>query len=196
MGGTFDPIHYGHLASAETVLHEFNFDKIIFIPTGNPPHKTSSDVSPGETRYLMTSFAVASNDFFDVSRIEIDRKGTTYTIDTVREVRKMYDEFTKIHFITGADALLEIFTWHNVVELLKMCSIIAISRPGCNRDRLMEQIEFLKEKCDADIKFLEVPALAISSSDIRRRVKTGHPIKYLVPDSVLGYINKYGLYKQ
>lgn len=196
MGGTFDPIHHGHLASAETVRAEFGFDKIIFIPSGIPPHKDAKHVTDCERRYLMTSNAIASNDFFDISRIEIEREGNTYTIDTVKEIKQQYSHSnTELYFITGADAVLEILTWYNAEELLQICSFIAITRPGYQNQKLSEQVEYLRREKKANIFFLEVPALAISSTDIRDRVQHGKPIKYLVPDSVENFIYKYRLYQ-
>jgi nicotinate-nucleotide adenylyltransferase len=194
MGGTFDPVHYGHLASAETVRSIFEFDKIIFIPSGSPPHKINKDVTDPQKRYLMTSYAIAPNANFDISKIEVESVGNSYTIDTVRKIKESVSG-AEIYFITGADAVLEIMSWHHSEELLQMCGFIAITRPGYNADKLKSQIEYLKKEKSADISLLEVPALAISSTDIRNRVKNGVSIKYLVPDSVENFIYKYNLYR-
>lgn len=194
MGGTFDPIHMGHLVTAEAVRHEFNIDEVLFVPTGNPPHKASMGITSAEQRYLMTVLATAANAHFNVSRIEIDRKGTTYTIDTIKELRTLYGPETKLYFITGADAVHEILTWKNSEELLQLCTFVAVTRPGYKKQQLINHIEELRSQYHSSIKFLEVPALAISSSDIRARVENQEPIKYLVTSAVENYIYKHKLY--
>ena len=194
MGGTFDPIHMGHLVTAEAVRHEFDIDEVLFVPTGNPPHKAGMGVTSAEQRYLMTVLATAANAHFNVSRIEIDREGTTYTIDTIKELRKTYGPETKLYFITGADAVHEILTWKNSEELLQMCTFVAVTRPGYQKQQLINHIEELRTQYHSSIRFLEVPALAISSSDIRKRVKAQSPIKYLVTSAVENYIYKHKLY--
>ena len=194
MGGTFDPIHMGHLVTAEAVRHEFKIDEVLFVPTGNPPHKAGMGITPAEQRYLMTVLATAANAHFNVSRIEIDRKGTTYTIDTIKELRTLYGPDTQLYFITGADAVHEILTWKNSEELLQMCTFVAVTRPGYKKQQLITHIDELRSQYHSSIKFLEVPALAISSSDIRARVKNEAPIKYLVTSAVENYIYKHKLY--
>lgn len=194
MGGTFDPIHYGHLVTAEAVRHEYNIECVIFIPTGKAPHKSEYNVAHPEHRYLMSVLATYNNPFFEVSRMEIDREGMTYTIDTIRELRKMCKEDAKIYFITGADAVHQILTWKDSETLLGLCSFIAVTRPGYNSDKLYEQVVKIKNQNKSKIHFLEVPALAISSSDIRNRVLVEKPIKYLLPDEVEKYIVKFNLY--
>lgn len=194
MGGTFDPIHMGHLVTAEAVRHEFNIDEVLFVPTGNPPHKAGMGITSAEQRYLMTVLATAANAHFNVSRIEIDREGPTYTIDTIKELSKTYGPETKLYFITGADAVHEILTWKNSEELLQMCTFVAVTRPGYQKQQLINHIEELRTQYHSSIRFLEVPALAISSSDIRKRVKAQSPIKYLVTSAVENYIYKHKLY--
>lgn len=194
MGGTFDPIHIGHLMTAEEVRHEFNIDQVIFIPTGHPPHKESDAVTHSEHRYLMTVLATVENPHFNVSRIEIDREGTTYTVDTIKEIKKKYPSDTKIYFITGADAVHEMLTWKRVDELMGICEFVAVTRPGYDKKHLKSKIEELRKSFECTVHFLEVPALAISSSDIRQRVKKGKPIQYLVAPSVEKYIQKFKLY--
>lgn len=196
MGGTFDPIHMGHLVTAEAVRHEFNIDEVLFVPTGNPPHKSTFNITSAEQRYLMTVLATAANPHFKVSRIEVDREETTYTIDTIKELKKIYGKEVELYFITGADAIHEILTWKDPIELLKICTFVAVTRPGYNKEQLVQQVEELRSNYQSSIKFLEVPALAISSSDIRQRVEKGNPIRYLVTDSVENYISKYELYKK
>lgn len=195
MGGTFDPIHFGHLVAAEAVRDELEIEKVIFVPSGRPPHKKNSKVSHNEHRYLMTVLATVSNPYFDVSRIELDRPGTTYTIDTIEEIREYCSKDTEIFFITGADAISEIFTWKNAEALLEMCSFVAVTRPGYKKVKLRKMVSDIKEKLNNRLYFLEVPALAISSSQIRDRVKTDNTIKYLVPEAVEDYIKKFSLYK-
>ncbi|MEG0388947.1 MAG: nicotinate-nucleotide adenylyltransferase, partial [Niameybacter sp.] len=169
-------------------------DEVLFVPTGNPPHKASMGITSAEQRYLMTVLATAANAHFNVSRIEIDREGTTYTVDTIKELSKMYGAETKLYFITGADAVHEILTWKNSEELLKMCTFVAVTRPGYKKQQLIDHVEELRAQYHSSIRFLEVPALAISSSDIRRRVKDNSPIKYLVTSAVENYISKHSLY--
>lgn len=196
MGGTFDPIHMGHLVTAEAVRHEFNIDEVLFIPTGNPPHKASLNITCAEQRYLMTVLATATNPYFKVSRMEIDREGRTYTVDTMKELKQIYGKEVKLYFITGADAIHEILTWKNSEELLKICTFVAVTRPGYNKEQLLRQVEDLRLNYETSIQFLEVPALAISSSDIRRRVEEENPIRYLVTEAVESYIGKYRLYQK
>ena len=194
MGGTFDPIHYGHLVTAEAVRNEYNIDRVIFIPTGKPPHKPDYTVTHSEHRYLMTVLATYNNPAFEVSRIEIERQGLTYTIDTIRELRRLCAPDTKIYFITGADAVHQILNWKDSETLLNLCSFIAVTRPGYNSDKLYKQVVKIKTQFKSKIHFLEVPALAISSSDIRHRVAVDKPIKYLLPEEVAQYIAKFRLY--
>lgn len=196
MGGTFDPIHYGHLVAAETVRQELGIERVVFIPTGRPPHKEAKKIAHEEHRYLMTVLATVTNPYFDVSRIEIDRPGTTYTIDTVREIRKICKEKTKIFFITGADAINEILTWKEAEKLLEMCEFVAVTRPEYNKEKLLKRIEYMKNNFESRIHILDVPALAISSTDIRNRVIAKKTIKYLLPEEVEKYIIKFGLYTQ
>ena len=194
MGGTFDPIHYGHLVTAEAVRDKFKLNKVLFMPTGNPPHKVSRVTSEPNHRYLMTVLATITNPYFEVSRMEIDRKGFTYTVDTIKELRKIYGEDAEIFFITGADAILEILTWHNVEELLKICSFVAATRPGFHGKDMEQKLNEIKSKYKEEIFSIEVPSLAISSTDIRNRIKNGKTINYLLPEAVEHYIRKSNLY--
>lgn len=194
MGGTFDPIHYGHLVTAEAVMHEYQIDQVLFIPSGQPPHKTEGQVTPADHRYLMTLLATETNPRFFSSRIELDRKGYTYTIDTIRELKEMYPG-SEIYFITGADAFSNILSWKNPELLLSSCHFVAATRPGYSRAKAAPQIEALMDRHADTLHYLEVPALSISSSEIRARVKEGRPIKYLLPETVENYIYKHGLYQ-
>jgi nicotinate-nucleotide adenylyltransferase len=185
MGGTFDPIHHGHLVAASEVQARFGLDEVVFVPTGHPWQKADEDVSPAEDRYLMTVVATASNPRFTVSRVDIDRDGPTYTIDTLRDLRAAAPD-AELFFITGADALAQILTWKDVDELWRLAHFIGVTRPGHE----LSDNGLPTER----ITLQEVPAMAISSTDCRARVAEGRPVWYLVPDGVVQYINKYHLY--
>lgn len=196
MGGTFDPIHLGHLVAAEAVRQELGIERVIFVPTGKPPHKANQNVMQSEHRYLMCVLATLQNPYFDVSRVEIDRSGTTYTIDTVKEIKRHCDKDCRLYFITGADAINQIMTWKEPEKLLALCDFVAVTRPGYDKNKLNKTIDGLNNvfNIGASVHFLEVPALAISSTDIRNRVIAGKTIKYLLPDNVEDYILKNHLY--
>ncbi|WP_127818936.1 nicotinate-nucleotide adenylyltransferase [Microbacterium sp. CPCC 204701] len=184
MGGTFDPIHHGHLVAASEVAQWFDLDEVVFVPTGRPWQKV--EVSPSEHRYLMTVIATASNPRFTVSRVDIDRSGPTYTIDTLRDLKTLRPD-AELFFITGADALAQILSWRDHDELWDLAHFVAVSRPGhvLNTEGLPSD----------DVSQLEIPALSISSTDCRDRVRRGHPVWYLVPDGVVQYIAKHHLYR-
>ncbi len=192
MGGTFDPIHYGHLLMAEEARQAFALDEVVFVPNGRPAHKKAYLVSSPQDRLAMTRLATASNPHFSASRIEIDRFGVSYTIDTLREFRAMYPALEQLYFITGADAVLEILTWHEYDQLVRECRFIAVTRPGFVLDRLAQitDAEFLRH-----VSFLPIPGLEISSTDIRNRVQGSRSIKYLTPEPVEAYIQEQGLYR-
>lgn len=194
MGGTFDPIHYGHLVTAEAARHEFRLDPVIFVPSGLPPHKRPEEITDAKHRYTMTVLATLTNPHFDVSRVDIDRPGVTYTIDTISDLRAIYGPEVEFYFITGADALLEIVSWKDAEKLVTMCQFIGATRPGYSLDRLEQNLGPLYRRYRRSFHFLEVPALAISSTEIRRRVRVGSPIRYLVPETVAFYIAKNRLY--
>ncbi|WP_042387207.1 nicotinate-nucleotide adenylyltransferase [Streptacidiphilus melanogenes] len=185
MGGTFDPIHHGHLVAASEVASLFHLDEVVFVPTGEPWQKTGRVVSPAEDRYLMTVIATAENPQFSVSRIDIDREGATYTIDTLRDLQALHPD-ADLFFITGADALEQIFSWRKAQELFDLAHFIGVTRPGHTlTDPGLP---------DGRATLVEVPALAISSTDCRERVSRGEPVWYLVPDGVVRYIDKRRLY--
>lgn len=189
MGGTFDPVHHGHLVAASEVQAWFALDEVIFVPTGQPWQKADRDVSPAEDRYLMTVVATASNPKFSVSRVDIDREGPTYTIDTLRDLRAKLGE-VDLYFITGADALAAILTWRDHEELFELAHFVGCTRPGHNID------DTTLDGLPTDrISIVEIPALAISSTDCRTRVERGEPVWYLVPDGVVQYIVKHRLYQ-
>lgn len=193
MGGTFDPIHYGHLVVAEQVRHSFACDKVLFIPAAIPPHKTQNTITAVADRLAMTKMAVASNPWFEISTLEIERPGPSYTIDTVREIKETYQP-ENLYFITGADAVLEILSWKDVNNLLSLCKFIAATRPGYDLNNLQQRLKSLPQKYFENIIPFYVPSLAISSTDIRNRVNSGKPIKYLLPESVEDYIYDHLLY--
>jgi nicotinate-nucleotide adenylyltransferase len=187
MGGTFDPIHHGHLVAASEVESLFGLDEVIFVPTGEPWQKSERRVSPAEHRYLMTVIATASNPRFWVSRVDIDRSGPTYTIDTIRDIAQQRPG-AELYFITGADALAQILSWKDAEEALKLARFVGVTRPG---------YDLSAEHLPVDsVTLLDVPAMAISSSGCRERVAAGRPVWYLVPDGVVQYINKHDLYRQ
>jgi nicotinate-nucleotide adenylyltransferase len=188
MGGTFDPIHHGHLVAASEVQAWFGLDEVVFVPTGDPWQKSERLVSPAEDRYLMTVIATASNPHFRVSRVDIDRGGPTYTIDTLGDLHAEMPD-AELYFITGADALADIFTWRDAGELFALANFVGCTRPGYEMDPLT------LESIPADrVTMVEIPALAISSTECRSRAERGEPVWYLVPDGVVQYIAKHGLY--
>jgi nicotinate-nucleotide adenylyltransferase len=190
MGGTFNPIHIGHLVTAEEALYAFALREVVFVPAGHPWQKERSNVADAEHRYLMTVIATAPNSHFRVSRMEIDREGPTYTIETLRRLRGELGD-VELYFITGADAILQILSWKDPHEVLSEARFIAATRPGYDLDRLEKE---LPEGFEDRVHVLEIPALAISSTDIRRRVRDGRPVRYLLPEGVARYIEKNGLY--
>src|SRR4051812_30976622 len=185
MGGTFDPIHHGHLVAASEVQSRFALDEVVFVPTGQPWQKGT--VSPAEDRYLMTVVATASNPRFQVSRADVDRDGPTYTVDTLRDLRAVYGSSTELFFITGADALDRILSWKDADEMFSLAHFVGVTRPG---------FVLSDAHLPADtVSLVEVPAMAISSTDCRARVAAGQPVWYLVPDGVVQYIAKRKLYR-
>jgi len=189
MGGTFDPVHHGHLVAASEVQAWFDLDEVVFVPTGEPWQKATREVSPAEDRYLMTVIATASNPRFWVSRVDIDRKGPTYTIDTLRDLHAVMPD-AELYFITGADALGDIFTWRDAKELFALAHFVGCTRPGYAMDD-----STLQGIPKDQLTIVEIPALAISSTECRDRVRAGEPIWYLVPDGIVQYISKRRLYQ-
>ncbi|WP_285137241.1 nicotinate-nucleotide adenylyltransferase [Microbacterium sp. lyk4-40-TSB-66] len=184
MGGTFDPIHHGHLVAASEVAQSFDLDEVVFVPTGRPWQK--DDVTESEHRYLMTVIATASNPQFTVSRVDVDRAGPTYTIDTLRDLHEQRPG-AELFFITGADAVEQILSWRNHQQLWDLAHFVAVSRPG--------HVLSTEGLPSENVSQLEIPALSISSTDCRARVRRGHPVWYLVPDGVVQYIAKHHLYR-
>lgn len=189
MGGTFDPIHVGHLMIAEAVWDEYKLEKVLFIPSANPPHKPDV-LTSAKHRFNMTLLATCSNPHFEVSSIEMDRKGPSYTIDTIKDLKKIYGDDADFYFIIGADCIHELPTWHKIDELLKICKFIATKRPSYKLDLSI----IAKEFSDYNIQLLETPELEISSTDIRQRIKKGYSIQYITTEQVQQYIRKEELY--
>jgi nicotinate-nucleotide adenylyltransferase len=186
MGGTFDPIHHGHLVAASEVQALYDLDEVVFVPTGEPWQKDSLPVSPAEHRYLMTVIATASNPRFTVSRVDLDRTGPTYTIDTLRDLRSQRPG-SELFFITGADALAQILSWKDIDELWELAHFIGVTRPG----HVLSDTGLPVDR----VTLQEIPAMAISSTNCRSRVLEGAPVWYLVPDGVAQYIAKHELYR-
>ena len=192
LGGTFDPIHYGHLAAAEEVAERYALDHVIFMPNRQPPHKPSYDISPAEDRYLMAILATNSNPRFSVSRLELEREGPSYTVDTLRALRQTLGEEVQLYFIIGADAVLEIGKWHEAQAVLREGRFIAIHRPGYDLGRLSS---LLGEQGVEHIEPLMLRELDISSTNLRARIAGGQSVRYLTPQAVIDYIRRRGLYR-
>ncbi|WP_229402426.1 nicotinate-nucleotide adenylyltransferase [Micromonospora okii] len=187
MGGTFDPIHHGHLVAASEVADRFGLDEVVFVPTGQPWQKAEQAVTPAEDRYLMTVIATASNPRFQVSRVDIDRGGPTYTVDTLRDLHAEYGPKVQLYFITGADALERILSWKDLDQMFALAHFVGVTRPGFELSAA--------HLPDDAVSLVQVPAMAISSTDCRDRVARGEPVWYLVPDGVVQYIAKRRLYQ-
>ncbi len=190
MGGTFDPIHNGHLVAASEVADRFDLEEVIFVPTGQPWQKEGKRVSDSEDRYLMTVIATASNPRFQVSRVDIERTGRTYTIDTLTDLRAQ-DPDAELFFITGADALESIMSWHHWDKMFELAQFVGVTRPGYELREDMLPVEHQER-----VHLVEIPAMAISSTDCRERARSGRPVWYLVPDGVVQYIAKNTLYSR
>lgn len=195
MGGTFDPIHIGHLVAAEEARDGFELDKVVFIPSARPPHKGGVTYSSPEARLEMVRLAIQDNPSMEVSDIEINRKGLSFTIDTLHKLHEIYGGDTGLYFITGADAILEILTWKEPEALFSQCIFIAATRPGYSLDELHEALAGLDAGALDNVRQMEIPGLAVSSTFIRERVAAGKPFRYLVPEPVWRYIKEKGLYR-
>jgi nicotinate-nucleotide adenylyltransferase len=189
MGGTFDPVHHGHLVAASEVQSWYDLDEVVFVPTGQPYQKSDREVAPAEHRYLMTVIATASNPRFTVSRVDIDRPGPTYTIDTLQDLARQHPD-AELYFITGADALANILSWRSAQEMFELAHFVGCTRPGYIADTSV-----LEGMPSDRVAIVEIPALAISSTECRDRTRRGEPVWYLVPDGVVQYISKHRLYR-
>jgi len=191
MGGTFDPIHLGHLVAAEEARLRFGLDRVVFMPNGEPPHKRDYQVTSAEHRYAMVALAVAGNPDFEASRLEIERPGPSYTVDTMRFFREQLGPRGRLYFITGADAMLEVLTWHQPEEIARLCEFIAVARPGYDSARLAAA---LRPEIWRRVRVLDIPGVAVSSSELRARAAAGESLRYLVPPAVAQYIASHHLY--
>lgn len=193
IGGTFDPIHYGHLAAAEEARVRVNLEKVLFVVALNPPHKLGEDVTPVEHRLAMVRLGIASNLHFQISRVDVDRPGPSYTVDTVSLLQEQWGSEAELFFVMGLDSLVEVPTWHQPERLIELCRLVAVSRPGFEVD--MEQLEDSVPGISSRVEIIDMPEVEISSSDLQRRVHEGLPIKYQVPEEVESYISKFRLYE-
>ena len=195
LGGTFDPIHIGHLVAAEEVRAQLGLDRVVFVPAGLPPHKLTDDVSSVDHRLAMVKLAIVSNPYFTVSRVDIDRFGPCYTVDTIELLRDEWGQAAgdvELYFILGSDSLADIVTWHKPERLIRLCRLAVMERPGYRVD--MDELERLLPGITSRVHFINSPQLDISSTDIQKRVRQGLPIKYQVPEAVEDYIYEYDLY--
>lgn len=193
MGGTFDPIHYGHLVAAEEVCHQLGLARVVFVPAGQPPHKQGQEITPALHRLAMVELAIASNPRFTVSRVDIDRPGPSYTVDTLRLLHEEWGSQVDIHFIMGLDSLADLLSWHQPERLIQLCRLTVVDRPRYEVD--MEALEAALPGIKDRVEFLHIPGMNISSTDLQRRVREGWPIKYQVPPAVEAYIYEHGLYR-
>lgn len=193
-GGTLNPVHHGHLIMAENARERFGLDKVLFIPTGIPPHKNDVEVTSALHRFNMVKCALSGNPDFEASRLEIDRTGYSYTVDTLMSLKGVHGKNAMFYFIIGADVIPELVTWKNFSKVFEMCSFIAVLRPGYQCESFMAQVTELRERYSASISTVDVPMIDISSTNIRERIKSGASIKYLVPQCVEKYIYDNGLY--
>jgi nicotinate-nucleotide adenylyltransferase len=192
IGGTFDPLHYGHLAAAEEVRVRMNLSKVLFVVAGIPPHKLNEEVTAVDHRVAMVELGIASNPHFQISRVDVDRPGPSYSVDTISILLGQYGRSTEIFFIMGLDSLVEVPTWHEPQRLIQSCHLVAVTRPGFDVD--MRRLENSLPGISSRVEIIDMPALDISSSDLQRRVSEGLPIKYQVPEEVERYINEQHLY--
>jgi nicotinate-nucleotide adenylyltransferase len=193
IGGTFDPIHYGHLAAAEEARVRVNLEKVLFVVALQPPHKLGEEVTPVEHRLAMVRLGIASNPHFEISRVDVDRPGLSYTVDTISILQEQWGPDTELFFVMGLDSLVEVPTWHQPERLIRLCRLVAVSRPGFEVD--MHQLEASVPGISSRVEIIDMPEVEISSSDLQRRVKEGLPIKYQVPEEVERYIIKFRLYE-
>lgn len=193
-GGTFDPPHLGHLMAAQTVLEAWQLHEVVFIPSGTPPHKDTAQVTAARHRYLMTMLATLDNPKFSTSRMELDRPAASFTVDTLRELKRQYKDQAELFFILGVDALLELPTWKEPDQVLQLCHMVVVSRPGYDESTIAERLGDLYRQYGHRILLTDMPALEISASDVRSRLQEGRSIRYMVPDMVREYIISHGLY--
>ena len=194
IGGTFDPIHYGHLAAAEEARVRVNLEKVLFSVAGLPPHKLDEEVTPAEHRLAMVQLGIFSNPDFELSRVDVDRSGPSYTVDTISILQEQWGQGTEMFFILGLDSLVEVPTWHQPERLIQLCHLVAVARPGFEVD--MRQLEDSVPGISSRVEIIGMPEVDISSSDLQQRVREGLPIRYQVPEEVERYIREHRLYQQ
>ena len=194
IGGTFDPIHYGHLAAAEEARVRVNLEKVLFAVAGLPPHKQDEEVTPVEHRLAMVQLGISSNPDFELSRVDVDRSGPSYTVDTISILQEQWGQGTEMFFILGIDSLVEVPTWHQPERLIQLCHLVAVARPGFEVD--MRQLEDSVPGISSRVEIIGMPEVDISSSDLQRRVREGLPIRYQVPEEVERYIREHRLYQR
>lgn len=195
LGGTFDPIHYGHLVAADAACEALDLDVMLFVPCGQPPHRDPAATTPAEHRYLMTVLATTGNPRFRVSRIELERPGPSYTVDTLRALRQQLGADTEINFVVGVDAFLGMDGWRSPEQVMELARIVVVSRPGYNGRAVRERLASLPEHLRRRVLHLEIASLDISASELRRRLGEGRSVRYLIPPAVLAYIEQHGLYR-
>ena len=193
LGGTFDPIHYAHLVIAEESRLRLQLDRVLFVPSGQPPHKLAKVITPAEHRLAMLQLAIASNPHFEVSRVDMDRCGPCYSVDLLEILQDRLKAGAELYFIVGLDSLAELPTWHEPARLIRLCRLAVVRRPGYHVD--MVQLETILPGVVSRLEFVEAPEMGISSSEIQRRVRAGLPIKYQLPEPVEAYIVEHGLYR-
>jgi nicotinate-nucleotide adenylyltransferase len=194
IGGTFDPIHYGHLAAAEEARVRVNLEKVLFAVAGLPPHKLDEEVTPVEHRLAMVRLGISSNPDFELSRVDVDRSGPSYTVDTISILQEQWGQGTEMFFVLGIDSLVEVPTWHQPERLIQLCHLVAVARPGFEVD--MRQLEDSVPGISSRVEIIGMPEVDISSSDLQRRVREGLPIRYQVPEEVERYIREHRLYQR
>ncbi|HEX6987993.1 MAG TPA: nicotinate-nucleotide adenylyltransferase [Bacillota bacterium] len=195
LGGTFDPIHYGHLVAADAAAEALNLDRVLFVPCGQPPHRPAGESTPAEHRYLMTVLATAGHPRFRVSRMELDRAGPSYTVDTLAALRRQLGPGIDLTFIVGADAFLLMDQWKDPERIMELAMITVVSRPGYNDGAVEARLRALPESLRVRVRHLEIDPLNISARELRRRLREGRSVRYLIPPQVLAYIEQHGLYR-
>ena len=191
-GGTFDPVHHGHLVAADEVRARLGLDSVLFVPAGTPPHKLDDDISPTRHRIAMLQLAIASNPGFALSRVDVDRHGPCYTVDTLALLHEEYGPGAELFFIMGMDSLADILVWRDPERLIRLAQIVVVGRPGFQAD--VDELDKVLPGAAQRIAIVDTPLIEVSSSDIRQRVREGMPIRYQVPEAVEAYIRKHGLY--
>jgi nicotinate-nucleotide adenylyltransferase len=193
LGGTFDPVHYGHLAAAQEAAAVLGLDRVLFLPANDPPHKREESVTAAAQRLAMVKLAIADNPLFDLCEIELYRSGPSYTVDTLRSLRSTLPN-TELYFIVGMDSLTELPGWHDPIGILDLAHVIAVHRPGWNTVDVRDLVAKIPTAASR-VQVIPMPGLDLSATDLRSRIHDGRPVRYLIPDPVIGYIREHGLYR-